>query len=67
MPQVGDGQLDHNFWGRPEDMTMARPAWSLTTTRPGSDLAGEVAAAFAAGYLLFRDTGKCQLERFTVL
>jgi hypothetical protein len=54
--QVGEGQMDHNFWGRPEDMTMARPAWYIDTTRPGSDLAGEVAAAFAAGYLLFRDT-----------
>jgi len=54
--QVGDGDQDHAYWGRPEDMTMARPAWSLTTGRPGSDLAGEVAAAFAAGYLLFRDS-----------
>ena len=23
--QVGDGTLDHNYWGRPEDMTMSRP------------------------------------------
>jgi hypothetical protein len=54
--QVGDGTLDHNYWGRPEDMKMARPAWSLWSTNPGSDLAAETAAAFAAGYLLFRDT-----------
>jgi hypothetical protein len=54
--QVGDGGLDHAYWGRPEDMTMARPAWSLTTSRPGSDLAGEISAAFAAGYLVFRDS-----------
>ena len=60
MPQVGEGQMDHNFWGRPEDMTMARPAWYIDTTRPGSDLAGEISAAFAAGYLLFRDIGKVQ-------
>ncbi len=58
MRQVGDGNADHAYWGRPEDMTMARPAWSLATTRPGSDLAGEISAAFAAGYLLFRETGK---------
>jgi hypothetical protein len=54
--QVGDGTLDHNYWGRPEQMTMARPAWSLTTSRPGSDLAAETAAAFAAGYMLYRDS-----------
>lgn len=23
--QVGDGNADHSYWGRPEDMTMARP------------------------------------------
>lgn len=23
--QVGDGYADHSYWGRPEDMTMARP------------------------------------------
>jgi len=54
--QVGDGNIDHNYWGRPEEMTMERPAWKLTTSAPGSDLAGETAASLAAGYLLFRDT-----------
>ena len=65
MWQVGDGDQDHAYWGRPEDMTMARPAWSLTTGRPGSDLAGEVAAAFAAGYLLFRDSGKRRFAKYS--
>jgi endoglucanase len=54
--QVGDGNIDHAYWGRPEDMTMSRPAWSITTSRPGSDLAAETAAAFAAGYLVYRDS-----------
>jgi hypothetical protein len=54
--QVGNGELDHNYWGRPEDMTMARPAYRLTSTAPGSDLAGETAAALAAGYLVYRET-----------
>lgn len=53
--QVGDGNIDHSWWGRPEDMTMSRPSWSLSTSAPGSDLAGETAAAFAASYLVFRD------------
>jgi len=33
--KVGDGNSDHAYWGRPEDMTMARPAWATTTTAPG--------------------------------
>jgi len=54
--QVGDANVDHEIWGRPEDMTMDRPAYKLTTTAPGSDLAGETAAALAAGHLLFKDS-----------
>nr|ACE75511.1 beta-1,4-endoglucanase [Eisenia andrei] len=53
--QVGDGNIDHSYWGRPEEMTMERPAWSITPSNPGSDLAAETAAALAAGYLVFRD------------
>jgi len=54
--QVGRGDLDHAYWGRPEDMDMPRPAFQISTAAPGSDLAGDTAAAMAAGYLLFRDT-----------
>lgn len=53
--QVGDGGQDHGFWGRPEDMTMARPAFKITSSKPGSDVAAEYAAAMAAGYLAFKD------------
>ena len=56
--QVGDGHVDHAFWGRPEDMTMARPAFKIDANNPGSDLAGETAAAMAAGSILFKDIGK---------
>ncbi|XP_066989121.1 uncharacterized protein [Macrobrachium rosenbergii] len=54
--QVGDGDVDHAYWGRPEDMTMYRPAFKLTTSKPGSDLAGETAAALAATSILFKDS-----------
>jgi len=54
--QVGDGFADHAYWGRPEEMTMARPAFSLTKNQPGSDLAAETASALAAGYLVFRNS-----------
>ena len=51
---MGDGNVDHSSWGRPEDMTMARPAFAITTSSPGSELAGETAAAMAAASILFK-------------
>uniref|UniRef100_A0A2C9JY97 Endoglucanase n=1 Tax=Biomphalaria glabrata TaxID=6526 RepID=A0A2C9JY97_BIOGL len=32
--QVGDETLDHNFWGRPEDMTMSRPCKVASVAHP---------------------------------
>lgn len=52
--QVGDGTLDHNYWGRPEEMTMNRPAFFISASNPGSDLAGETAAALAATSIVFK-------------
>lgn len=62
--QVGDPDLDHKSWGRPEDMKMARPAFKITKRKPGSDLAGETAAALASASILFkrsnsRYSGEC--------
>jgi endoglucanase len=51
--QVGRGDLDHAYWGPPEVMTMARPAYKIDRSCPGSDLAGEAAAALAATSLVF--------------
>jgi len=53
--QVGDGHADHAYWGPPESMTMARPAWKVDAQNPGSDVAGEAAAALAAASIIFRD------------
>ena len=55
--QIGDGYEDHAFWGRPEDMTMARPAFSITASSPGSELAGETAAALASSSIFYRSMG----------
>lgn len=52
--QVGDFTLDHTFWGRPEDLNMSRPAYKITAQHPGSDLAGETAAALAAVSIVFQ-------------
>lgn len=54
--QVGEGQPDHSYWGRPEEMTMARPSMKIDTSAPGSDLAAETAAALAAASMVFADT-----------
>ncbi|KAI6669468.1 hypothetical protein NL676_004353 [Syzygium grande] len=52
--QVGDGNSDHYCWERAEDMTTPRNAYKLDHENPGSDLAGETAAALAAASLAFR-------------
>jgi len=54
--QVGNGGLDHGWWGAAEVMQMSRPAYKITTSCPGSDLAGETAAAMAAASIAFRPT-----------
>jgi hypothetical protein len=33
--QVGDFNLDHVFWGRPEDLNMSRPAYKIDAEHPG--------------------------------
>ena len=52
--QVGDGDTDHYCWQRPEDMTTSRRGYKIDEKNPGSDLAGETAAAMAAASIVFR-------------
>ncbi|KAK2978424.1 hypothetical protein RJ640_002697 [Escallonia rubra] len=52
--QVGDAFSDHNCWERPEDMDTLRTAYRVDKDHPGSDVAGETAAALAAGSIVFR-------------
>ena len=56
--QIGNGHVDHSYWGRPEDMTMNRPAYSISESAPGSDLAGETAAALAAASIFYNNIGE---------
>ncbi|WP_456381580.1 glycoside hydrolase family 9 protein [Hydrogenimonas sp.] len=53
--QVGDGHADHAFWGPPEDMTMERPTYTCDSEHRCSEVAGEMAAALAAGSILFEE------------
>ncbi|MEM7620505.1 MAG: glycoside hydrolase family 9 protein [Pseudomonadota bacterium] len=55
--QVGDGHQDHSFWGAPEDIPHNRPTFSVDADNPGSDVAGETAAALAATSMYFRNLG----------
>ncbi|XP_010536683.1 PREDICTED: endoglucanase 11-like [Tarenaya hassleriana] len=52
--QVGDGETDHGCWQRPEDMTTSRRAFKIDKNNPGSEVAGETAAAMAAASIVFR-------------
>ncbi|KAJ7960342.1 Endoglucanase [Quillaja saponaria] len=54
--EVGDGDTDHYCWQRPEDMTTSRHAYKIDKNNPGSDLAGETAAAMAAASIVFKKT-----------
>ncbi|HAX87807.1 MAG TPA: endoglucanase [Cyanobacteria bacterium UBA11370] len=54
--QVGKGSLDHGWWGPAEVMPMERPSYKIDQSCPGSDLAGETAAAMAASSIVFQKT-----------
>ncbi|XP_042231748.1 endoglucanase 4-like isoform X3 [Homarus americanus] len=51
--QVGLSDLDHAYWGRPEEMTMERPSYKIDEAHPGTELAAETAAALAAASMVF--------------
>ena len=54
--QVGNGGTDHAWWGPAEVLPMARPAYRIDASCPGSDLAGETAAAMASSSMVFADS-----------
>ncbi len=54
--QVGDGDIDHQYWNSPEVDEMARPAWFLTAENPQTDYVVSAAGSLAINYLNFKDT-----------
>lgn len=54
LSQVGEPNADHQCWERPEDMDTPRTAYKIDSDNPGSDVAAETAAAFAAASMAFR-------------
>jgi len=53
--QIGDPNIDHAYWGRPEEQGGPRPAYIYNRTMGASDLYGGVAGALASANLVFRD------------
>ncbi|XP_058098807.1 endoglucanase 24-like [Magnolia sinica] len=52
--QVGDPDVDHKCWERPETMAKKRPLTQVNTSSPGTEVAAETAAALAAASLVFK-------------
>ena len=55
---IGDPKVDHEFWGRPQDQSVPRPCIKITRWNHGTDLAAEVAAAFAAASKVVSNAAK---------
>lgn len=53
--QVGNGGLDHAFWGSAEIIQMERPAYKVDLNNPGSAVCAETAASLAAASIAFKD------------
>ncbi|XVF59759.1 hypothetical protein PTKIN_Ptkin07bG0301700 [Pterospermum kingtungense] len=54
--QVGDPEVDHKCWERPETMSEIRPLTQVNTSFPGTEVAAETAAAMASASLVFKKT-----------
>lgn len=54
--QVGDGSVDHSFWGPCEVVTIQRNSYKVDADNPGSTPAGEAAASLASAAVVFKDT-----------
>ncbi|KAJ6708748.1 ENDOGLUCANASE 2 [Salix koriyanagi] len=52
--QVGDPEIDHGCWERPEVMSENRPLTQINKSSPGTEVAAETAAALASASLVFK-------------
>jgi endoglucanase len=55
MLQVGDGNVDNNYWGPDTNIPTPRPSYMINSTAPGTDVAAVGAAAFASASYLFKN------------
>lgn len=61
--QVGNGDVDHSYWGPPELQQQVRPAFFATSENPAADQCGDVSAALTISYLNFKDSEPEYAER----
>ncbi|KAG6775713.1 hypothetical protein POTOM_019203 [Populus tomentosa] len=54
VKEVGDPELDHQCWERPEAIRGIRPSTQVNTSFPGTEVAAETAAAMASASLVFK-------------
>ena len=55
MVQVGNYSADKMVWTRPEEITMARPTYFISSANGTSDLGGQIVAALVSSALVFQD------------
>lgn len=55
--QVGNGQVDHAMWSRPQDIKTPYPVYELSPNKPGSDVSGAMAAALASSAMVYKYAG----------
>lgn len=53
---MGDPEIDHGCWQKPETMTEKRPLTEISADNPGTEVAAEMAAALASASLVFKQT-----------
>lgn len=51
---MGDPEVDHNCWERPEATTEKRPIVQVNMSFPGTEVAAETAAAMASASMVFK-------------
>lgn len=54
--QVGDPDIDHACWDRPEMMKEKRPLIQVNASIPGTEVGAETAAALASASLVFKSS-----------
>ncbi|MCF6766563.1 glycoside hydrolase family 9 protein [Thiotrichales bacterium 19S3-7] len=68
---VGDGNLDHTFWGAPEIVHLAgsasvRESFIVNEFNPGSDVTAATAAALASTYQLFKSAAQMNPQKYQI-
>ncbi len=54
--QVGDGDIDHQYWNAPENDEMERRGWFATDELVSTDILSITSASLTMNYLNFKDT-----------